>query len=329
MSGTTPDAPVPGVISIIDSAGVQQPASVADLAKRISAGKPFWLDICSVEPSVAKEYLVALGVEDADIARALRFGQAGRITLTRHGIRGVTWVADPQHDFVEVHFRSSSTYIFTIWNGDAHVLDEARREFADRVAGMQESPYHATAIMLQLLLGTHYSLLSAIDETIYTLSVQVRERPGSLKFSDISRRLEMLRARWLKLERHAAAVRAATVGVATMPGISEHGVDELDQYAERVEDLASRLSERVDWGSVVVQDYKAALAQWQGEQISRLTVVSIIFLPITFLTGFFGMNFSWMVNNINGLVIFLALGIFLPLAGAIASITWFRLRGLL
>src|SRR5208337_3722190 len=109
-------------------------------------------------------------------------------------------------------------------------------------------------------------------------------------------KLDSLRAVWLKLERYAAAVRAATVGIAAIPGISERGVDELDQYTDIVEDLASRLSERVDWASVVVQDYKAALAHWQGEQISRLTVVSVIFLPITFLTGFFGMNFGWMAR---------------------------------
>jgi len=103
----------------------------------------------------------------------------------------------------------------------------------------------------------------------------------------------------------------------------------LDQYTEIVEDLASRLSERVDWASVVVQDYKAALAQWQSEQISRLTVVSVIFLPITFLTGFFGMNFGWMANHLGGFWVFLPLGVALPFANAVVTIGWFRRRGLL
>src|SRR5580693_8714583 len=34
-------------------------------------------------------------------------------------------------------------------------------------------------------------------------------------------------------------------------------------------------------------DYASTLAQRQGEQIDRLTIVSIIFLPVTFPTGFF------------------------------------------
>jgi len=329
ISGTTQDGPLPGVISIIDVDGVQHPASVADLGKWISTGRLFWLDICGADPSVARKFLVEMGVEETGIEKALRFGQAGRIAIDREGIRGSTWLGDPPHDLIELHFRSSSTYIFTIWNGDARVLDEARHAFADRVAGLEERPYHAAAIVLQLLHGTLYRALGSVDETIQALSTEVRHRWGSIKFADISRKLESLRAVWLKLERYAAAVRAATVGVAAIPGISKRGVDELDQYTEIVEDLASRLSERVDWASVVVQDYKAALAQWQSEQISRLTVVSVIFLPITFLTGFFGMNFGWMANHLAGLTVFLALGVVLPFANAVVTIGWFRRRGLL
>lgn len=329
MSGTTPDGPPPGEINIIDVAGVQQVASVTDLGKRISARRLFWLDICGVEPSVATKYLVTMGVDDSGIARALRFGQAGRMAIGRQGIGAVTWVGAAPNDLIELHFRSSSTYIFTIWNGDPRVLDEARRDFADRVAGVQDSPYHAAAIVLQLLHGTLLRALAGLDETIHALSTQVRDQPGSIKYADISRKLKSLRMAWLKLERYAAVVRSATVGVAAIPGIDERGVDELDQYADLIEDAANRLSERVDWGSVVAQDYKAALAQWQSQQINRLTAVSVIFLPISFVTGFFGMNFGWLANHIDGLTVFLVLGILLPFANAIVAIIWFRRRRLL
>jgi len=328
-SGTIRDGQPSGAISIIDSEGVHQPASIADLHTRISAKRLFWLDICGADPSVAKGFLVAMDVADADIVRALRFGQSGRMAIGRHGIRGVTWLGGQLPGLVELHFRSSATYMFTIWNGDARILDDARHEFADRVAGMQERPYHAAAIMLQLMLGTLYRALGLLDETIHALSTQVRDRPGSIKFADMASKLESLRSVWLKLDRYAAAVRAATVGVTAIPGISERGVDELDQYTEMVEDMASRLSDRVDWASDVVQDYKAALAQRQGEQINRLTLVSVIFLPITFLTGFFGMNFGWMADQTNGWRAFLVLGVLLPLANAVLTIVWLRRRGLL
>ena len=40
-----------------------------------------------------------------------------------------------------------------------------------------------------------------------------------------------------------------------------------------------------------------------------LTMVATIFLPLTFLTGFFGMNFGWMVEQIDTQLAFWLLGI--------------------
>ena len=44
-----------------------------------------------------------------------------------------------------------------------------------------------------------------------------------------------------------------------------------------------------------------------------------VFLPLTFVTGFFGMNFGWMVRHIDSFGTFLALGIVGTLVPALAT----------
>jgi Mg2+ and Co2+ transporter CorA len=46
----------------------------------------------------------------------------------------------------------------------------------------------------------------------------------------------------------------------------------------------------------------------------RLTLVAIVGFPLTVSTGFFGMNFGWLVENIGSLAAFLVFGILVPLA---------------
>jgi magnesium transporter len=68
-----------------------------------------------------------------------------------------------------------------------------------------------------------------------------------------------------------------------------------------------------------VRDYtQAKVANDQNEVMKRLAVIATIFLPLTFLTGFFGQNFSYLVLHIEpGKGPFWVLGIGVELAAAI------------
>ena len=46
-----------------------------------------------------------------------------------------------------------------------------------------------------------------------------------------------------------------------------------------------------------------------NQMAGRLTVVATVFLPLTFATGFFGMNFGWMVSHVDSLAAFLVFGV--------------------
>jgi hypothetical protein len=111
--------------------------------------------------------------------------------------------------------------------------------------------------------------------------------------------------------------------------MDDRGAAELNEYAEQVEDVEQQIYERRRWLSDILHDSATAIAQRQGEQINRLTLVSLIFLPVTALSGFFGMNFNWMIGHIGSGEAFIAFGVLLPALSVIISIAYFRRRGLI
>jgi magnesium transporter len=57
-----------------------------------------------------------------------------------------------------------------------------------------------------------------------------------------------------------------------------------------------------------------------NERAYVVSVVATIFVPLTFVTGFFGMNFGWMVDHIDSPIAFWLLGIAIPIATA--ALAW-------
>jgi magnesium transporter len=69
-----------------------------------------------------------------------------------------------------------------------------------------------------------------------------------------------------------------------------------------------------------VRDYQQAkIANDQNDVMKRLSVLATVFLPLTFLTGFFGQNFQYLTQNIEiPEWTFWVLGVGLEIAAAIA-----------
>jgi len=93
--------------------------------------------------------------------------------------------------------------------------------------------------------------------------------------------------------------------------------------------VAARISELIDSYrdllSGAMDAYLSTVANRQNEVMKQLTVIATIFLPLSFLTGFFGMNFGYLVNHIqNSLLSFLLLGIGSCIASVLVLYLYFR-----
>ena len=90
-----------------------------------------------------------------------------------------------------------------------------------------------------------------------------------------------------------------------------------EPYFDRLYEQVNRLLASID----AAANGLAMLLDLQlNERAYVVSVVATIFVPLTLLTGFFGMNFGWMVDQIESPIAFWLLGFFGPIA--VAAVCW-------
>jgi magnesium transporter len=121
------------------------------------------------------------------------------------------------------------------------------------------------------------------------------------------RRISELRAQLFRLQQIVTPQREMLARggelIERLPGL------EPDIARHRFGDVHDDLvvvSNEIDYLRVVLTEAVNVLL---NQMAGRLTIVATVFLPLTFATGFFGMNFGWMVRHIDAAWTFFVLGV--------------------
>jgi magnesium transporter len=215
-------------------------------------------------------------------------------------------------------------YLVTVRRTDhvdlRHLCDVVMHEEALTEAGVVHR-------VLDVIVDTTVEAAGMLADDVEALELEVMQRPDEDAFNELRR-----------LRRETVAVRAAAVaqrdalvslsaGFDRIPGFE---VGMRDHFRD-VTDHARRSVDQLDVSQSLLQAafdaYYASLIAKQGAISQRLTVVATIFLPLTFVTGFFGQNFGWMVRAVDSERDFLIWGVGTTLVTALGlAITFKRLR---
>ena len=100
--------------------------------------------------------------------------------------------------------------------------------------------------------------------------------------------------------------------IVALPGF---GADE--PYFDRLDEQVDRLVASID----AAADGMGMLLDLQlNERAYVVSVLATIFVPLTLVTGYFGMNFGWMVDRVESPIAFWLLGFTLPAVTGV--LTW-------
>lgn len=223
------------------------------------------------------------------------------------------------------------TWLFTHVDRDLDVLRIVRERLPGLLAADDPDRPSSSAQLLHLLLDTLVDeYLPFIDgfvpDRIDVIEEELFERPPP---STLARREIYLRRRdVLHLVRVTRPQAAAVRELATIAG--ERVCDERDvmlfrDVADRLDRVASAVDSLRDQLDSLFQHYHSVIGARQNQIVTVLTLVSATLLPMTVITGVYGMNFTYMPELRQRWGYPFAL--LLCVAILVASVTVFRARG--
>lgn len=297
--------------------------SIAGLLER---DEYFWLDL--TDPG--KDEIDALGeifsFHPLALEDMLKRGQRPKLDdfgdymfLVYHGVGEVE--DGSQIALEEVHAFLSGGYIVTSHQGRCSALEEARERLEAK------SPRSEQFVIYRVLDGltdTFFPVLDRLDERMERLDGEIFDRPMPSQLEEITTlRRELVALRRVVTPQRDLLARGVD-DILEIPGLEADSRN----YFRDIYDHAIRISDQIDSYRDLLAGtrdaYLSVVSNRLNQITKQLTVVATIFLPLSFIVGFFGQNFKWLVEGIGSEAEFLIFGIGSLLLAVIGLLIWFR-----
>ena len=260
-----------------------------------------------------------LALEDAE-----HFGQRPKLDAYDDFTFLVVYGPAQEGDLVEVHCFCGENFLVTVHRRTCPAFGEVLKRLQ-----MAAGPATLLMVLYRLvdsLVDGYFPILSVLDDRIDELEDDILRQPTEAQLGqlfDLKRSLIALR----KIVTPQRDVFATLVGSEALPGMTP----ETERYFRDVYDHLVRVNDLVDsyrdLMTGALDTHLSTVSNRLNVVMKQLTTIATVFLPLSFLTGFFGQNFSWMVNRLGGLAVFLSVGIGTQVLAVIGLVVLFRKRG--
>ncbi len=289
----------------------------------------FWLDLRDPDPAALEEAGRLLGLHPLALEDTREWQQrpkvepyADHVFLVFYTV--ATAAGGPPTRSMEVHLYVSGRFVVTARRGSCAQMDLLR----DRL-GPEREPHEEDYLVYRILDGltdAYYPLLAETEDRIDALELQVLERPRRDDLREIYRLKQEIHA----YERRVIAQRdyfpAAVEAIMALPELSRGTRTYLRDVGDHLAQLASELHRQSTDLGALTDTFFNANANKLNQVVTRLSVLATFFVVGTLITGFFGQNFGWLVDNIDTKRDFLLFGVgglVVPLL-VLTGYFWFR-----
>jgi magnesium transporter len=297
-----------------------------NVEKLLAGGSFFWIDVA--QPNEADYAILRdvfkfhpLAVEDSE-----KFDQRAKIDDYDDYVFIVVYGAVPDDDrLVEVHCFYSEKFLVTVHRDDAPAFTEVRQRYVQRKK--VDDPGRLLYRIIDALVDSFFPILADFDDRIDELENQTFLNASDAQLQEIFQMKRLLVGMRKAITPQRDMFAGLIGGVAELPGMSE----EDERYFRDIYDHLIRISDLIDTYRDLLTSsmdvYLSTVSNRLNSVMKQLTIMATVFLPLTFVTGFFGQNFGWMVGHIGSGPVFFGLGIGLEIVTVAALFTLFKKRG--
>jgi magnesium transporter len=200
---------------------------------------------------------------------------------------------DDEYCHVEqVSFVIGPSFVISFQEGHEDVFDPVRARIRDGALIRGLGADFLAYALIDTLIDGYYPVLEALGEELEQLEDLAIRRPVPATLAEIhaSRRLILTLARTMRQQRDAvnALVRGESPRIA--PSVRVYLRDAFD-HAIQISDVLETYRELA---ISTMEVYLSSVSNRMSEVMKVLTIISTIFIPLTFIVGVYGMNFEHM-----------------------------------
>jgi magnesium transporter len=287
--------------------------------------KLLWLDLADAGPDTITLLREVFKIHPLAIEDAQEFDQRPKVEdydnfvyLVAYGARGL------DQPFVEVHCFYAEHFFVSVHRDEMPAVTDACRALS-RIP--TDRRLVALYRLLDSLVDSMFPFLSAFDDRIDELQDRVFVKPTEDELAAmfaLKRQLVDMRKLITPQRDMVASMLSQVVSIPGMTPDSERYIRDLYDHLIRISDMVDSYRDLLS-GSL--DAYMSVVSNRLNDVMKQLTIIATLFLPLSFLTGFFGQNFGWMVQRLGSLGVFIGLGLGTEVVAALGLLLMFRRRG--
>jgi magnesium transporter len=304
-----------------------------EAAARCGQGGFVWLGLLEPSEEELVQVRATFGLHELAVEDAQNFHMRPKIELYDQDVRLVILRtaryddAAEEVEFGEISVFLAPAFVITVRQGVASGLRGARQRLEQRPELLAAGSTSALWAILDQVVDDYAPVVAGlerdidqIEATVFSGAVAPTERIYSLRreATDFYRAVHPLLAVVTTVERATEA-----------PQLQPYLRDVQDHLLLVNEEVAAQrdlLGTVLEANMAVISVEQTKVSVRQNTTIEQLTILATVFLPLTFITGFFGQNFAWLIRHISSYTAFIIYG----LGGLVVPLgllfLWLRLR---